>query len=76
MLEENILPYYRVVSLDPADSLEVARRMAIGEWRGGRIYDALHPRCAHKAGADWIYTFNVRHFQQMAPELEGKICAP
>jgi hypothetical protein len=50
--------------------------MAIGEWRGGRIYDALHPRCAHKAGADWIYTFNVRHFQQMAPELEGKICAP
>jgi predicted nucleic acid-binding protein len=58
------------------DYVEAAQRMALGEWRGGRIYDALHLRCADKVGADSIYTFNARHFQQMAPDLEGKICAP
>jgi hypothetical protein len=43
---------------------------------GGRIYDALHLRRARQAACDRVYTFNVRHFQQLAPDLAGRIGAP
>jgi predicted nucleic acid-binding protein len=31
---------------------------------GGRIYDALVARCALKAKADAVYTWNTRHFEE------------
>lgn len=76
ILEENILPHCRPINLDPKDYVQLAQRMAAHDWKGGKFYDALHLRCAQKANADRIYTFNVKHFQQMAPELAGSICAP
>jgi hypothetical protein len=36
----------------------------------------LHLDSAKKAACDRIYTFNVRHFQQLAPELRGLIGSP
>jgi predicted nucleic acid-binding protein len=39
-------------------------------------YDALHLRCAEKAGVDRIYTFNARHFEQLAPQFSGKCVVP
>ena len=43
---------------------------------GARVYDALHLQCAKKAGCDRIYTFNVRHFRQLAPDWAEQIAAP
>ena len=51
-------------------------RLAESGWIGERIYDALHLRCAKKAACDRIYTFNVRPFQQLAPDLADRIGAP
>jgi hypothetical protein len=45
-------------------------------WIGGRIYDALHLSCARQPACDRVYTCNVRHFQQLAPDLAGRIGAP
>ena len=45
-------------------------------WIGGPIYDALHLSCARNAACDRIYTLNVRHFQQLAPDLADRIGAP
>jgi hypothetical protein len=45
-------------------------------WIGGRIYDALDLSCARQAACDRVYTFCVRHFQQLAPDLAGRIGAP
>jgi predicted nucleic acid-binding protein len=76
ILQENILPYVQVVSLEPADYQRVAREMAAGHWRSGKIYDALHLCCAEKQPIDLIYTFNVGDFQRLAPHLRTKIRSP
>jgi len=43
---------------------------------GGAIYDALIARCALKARAEKIYTWNVRHFRQFGPDVEKKLRTP
>ena len=35
---------------------------------GGTVYDALLARCALKARAETLYTWNVKHFQQLGLE--------
>ncbi len=35
---------------------------------GGTVYDALLARCALKATAEILYTWNVKHFQQLGLE--------
>ena len=76
LLTDNVLPYFQVVTLNGKDYEETIRRCAQQGWSGGRVYDALHLRCAHKAGCTQIYTLNVRHFQQLAPELADRIITP
>jgi len=43
---------------------------------GGIIYDALLMSCARKAAADVIFTFNPKHFNQVAPDWERRIEMP
>jgi predicted nucleic acid-binding protein len=43
---------------------------------GGKIYDALLLRCAIKWHADVIYTWNVKHFQNISPEIHSRIQTP
>ena len=76
LLSLNVLPYFRIVTLTPKMYQETIEECANRGWLGGRIHDALHLCCAKKAACDRIYTFNVRHFQQLAPDLADRIGAP
>ena len=76
LLSENVLPDFQIVTLTSAMYRETIQECAESGWIGGRIYDALHLRCAKKAACDRIYTFNVRHFRQLAPEWAERIAAP
>jgi len=76
LLSLNVLPYFRIVTLTPKMYQETIEECANRGWIGGRIYDALHLCCAKKAACDRIYTFNVHHFQQLAPDLADRIGAP
>lgn len=76
LLVDDILPYFEIVSLSAKEYTETIRRCANQGVAGGRLYDALHLRSAQKANCSRIYTFNVRHFQQLAPELAADISAP
>ena len=67
MLEDNLLPYFHVVPLDPADYVEVVREMARDGWRSGRVYDALHLRCARKQPIDRVFTYNEKDLRACAP---------
>ncbi len=40
------------------------------------VYDALLLWCARRKRCERIYTFNTVHFEQLAPDLVGRICAP
>jgi hypothetical protein len=76
LLSLNVLPYFQIVTLTPEMYRETIQECADRGWIGGRIYDALHLCRAKKAACDRIYTFNVRHFQQLAPDLAERIGAP
>lgn len=57
--------------------LEVVHHCATTGWAGGKVHDAVHLRCAQKAGCDRIYTFNVKDFRALAPSgLQDKIGPP
>jgi predicted nucleic acid-binding protein len=77
ILEDNLLPHFHVIALTPKDYREVIRELAAADWRSGKVYDALHLRCARKQPIDRLYTFNVKDFRALAPkELQDKIGAP
>jgi predicted nucleic acid-binding protein len=76
LLTRNILPNLTIVSLSSEEYLEVIQHCSENGWGGGLVYDALHIRSAQKANCERIFTFNVRHFEQLAPELRGRIMWP
>jgi predicted nucleic acid-binding protein len=76
LLAQNILPYFHIVALTAADYSSVLRQAAEKGWTGGLIYDALHLAAANSSRCQRIYTFNLRHFLQLAPNLQNIICSP
>ncbi len=64
------------VALTSNEYIETLRTCATLGLTGGTIYDALHIACARKSGAEWIYTWNLRHFRRAAPDLAGRIVEP
>lgn len=43
---------------------------------GASFYDALIARCAIKAEAETILTWNVKHFVRFGPEVAQRIATP
>jgi len=65
-----------IIALDGdeyADTLAVSAALGIV---GGGIYDALLARCALKAKAEAIYTWNARHYGQCGPEVTRRLRTP
>jgi predicted nucleic acid-binding protein len=67
---------YRLVSLTPTETFRMIEDAGQRGLRGSLIYDALLIACARKISADIIYTSNVRHFRQIAPDLASRIVLP
>ena len=76
MIADNIVPHFQMVSITKKDYLEAMKAVVDGGWSGAKIYDALIVGCAARSGAERIYTFNLSDFQQLAPNLRDRICAP
>ena len=76
MIEDNVLERFEIVTLTAKEYQQTIHDCALQGWSGGRIYDALQLKAARKANCERIYTFNVRHFQQMAPDLSSRIVSP
>jgi predicted nucleic acid-binding protein len=76
LLAENILPHFHVAALSAAQYTSVLRQAAEKGWTGGLVYDALHLAAATSNHCKRIYTFNLRHFLQLAPQMQDVICSP
>lgn len=63
-----------VVALNEAEYYSAIQNAADRGVMGGTIYDALLVRCAAKAKAEIIYTWNIKHFQQI--DFAGRIRTP
>ena len=65
-----------IVSLDREEyfkALEASSALGIA---GGAIYDAVLARCAIKAKAQAIYTWNAKDFTRLGPEIARRVKAP
>jgi len=65
-----------VISLDPREYRLAIREAATAGIVGGTIYDALLGRCALKARATRIYTWDVGDFQRLSTEIAEKVRTP
>lgn len=65
-----------IVSLTADEYFEAMKDAAARGISGGLIYDLLLARCAVKAGAEIIYTWNVKHFEQLGPEISWRLRTP
>jgi predicted nucleic acid-binding protein len=65
-----------LISLAEAEYVETIQGAGEIGLTGGRLYDALLLRCAEKAKAAVIYTWNLKHFRMIAPHLTERIRTP
>ena len=65
-----------LVALDEEEYYATIKQASALGVMGGTVYDALLARCALKAGAQTLYTWNVKHFQQLGLEVIKRIRTP
>lgn len=75
-IEENVLSRFEIGSLNGGEYGRVIKECAAQGRGGGRIFDAIHIATARKTQCGRIYTFDVAHFRQLAPDLLDRILAP
>ena len=73
---EQMMERLTVAALDASEYMSVIRELSDRRFVSGRVYDALLLACARKVQAEVIYTWNVQHFAQLAPDLAGRIRTP
>jgi predicted nucleic acid-binding protein len=73
---ENIRERLTLVTLDAAEYSAALRQSAAAGIVGGAVYDALLAHCALKVRSEIIYTWNVKHFQQLMPEIARRVRTP
>ncbi len=66
----------RLIGLEPEEYFVAIDELAAAGVVGGTIYDGLLARCALKAKAQFIYTWNTRHYRQFGPEVEKRLRTP
>jgi predicted nucleic acid-binding protein len=77
IIEQMVLPHLELVTLTPRECREVIRDCAMAGWTGGKVYDAIHLRCAQKSRFDRLYTFNGKDFRALAPDdIRNRIVTP
>ena len=69
LIEESISERLKAIHLTVGDYQDVLRQVARLGLASGAVYDALHARCAQKARADRILTYNITHFERF--DLSG-----
>lgn len=73
---DSVAERLELISLDVPEYQHAIREAASAGIVGGTIYDALLDRCALKARATRIYTWNVAHFRMLGAEIAGKVRTP
>jgi len=65
-----------IVTLDADEYYDTIAKAAERGFSSGRIYDALILRCAAKIKAEAVFTWNLKHFRVIAPNLAERIRTP
>lgn len=70
---ENIRERLALIALTGDEYHSAIKEAAEAGIIGGTIFDALIARCALKAKAEAIYTWNTRHFEQFGADITRRL---
>jgi predicted nucleic acid-binding protein len=73
---EEVRDRLTLVSLSAKEYFATIHNAAARGFAGGRIYDALLLACAAKYKAQAVYTWNLKHYQSLAPGFVSRIQSP
>jgi predicted nucleic acid-binding protein len=73
---EEIQRRLTLISLTAEEYLAAIHNTAGRGFTGGRVYDALLLACASKWRSQTIYTWNLKHFRALAPDIATGIKNP
>lgn len=73
---ERVRREFEVVELTVNEYLNAIAQCAEMGIRGAAVYDSLHARCAVKAGVGVLYTWNIRDFVRLGPDVAGIVRRP
>jgi predicted nucleic acid-binding protein len=73
---ENICERLRLVSLSGDEYYEAVKKASEIGIAGGTIYDLLIARCALKAKAEAIFTWNTNHFELFGDAIRARLKTP
>ena len=65
-----------LVALDEVEYFKVLEGAAADGIAGGTTYDALIARCALKADAQTLYTWNTKHFTRLGERVASRLKQP
>ncbi len=72
----NLRERLTIVALTETDYFQALENSAALGVVGGTIYDALLAQCAIKVKAETIYTWNIRHYQLLGPDVVKRMKTP
>ena len=67
---------FTIVTLTEDEYYTTIERALARGFTSGRVYDALLLRCAMKVKAEAIYTWNLKHFRAINPEVADRMRTP
>jgi predicted nucleic acid-binding protein len=76
LFAEEVRNRLTLVSLSAEEYFAAIQDASSSGFTGGRIYDSLLLACASKCKAQAVYTWNLKHYQSLAPGLAPRIQAP
>jgi predicted nucleic acid-binding protein len=76
LLLDSLSTRFTFITLDSMEYWTVIADSSEAGIVGGRIYDALLARCALKASAEIIYTWNTAHFLQLGDRVARRVRTP
>lgn len=68
LIEESILARLVVMEIGKSEYLNAIENVSSKGLTSGIIYDALHAEAAKQASCSRIYTYNIEHFEALAPK--------
>lgn len=72
----SIRQHLTLISLEGEEYLQLVEKIAASRITSGAIYDALQARCAVKAQADTIYSWNTKDFLRLPGGLAQRAKRP
>ncbi|MFW5710909.1 MAG: type II toxin-antitoxin system VapC family toxin [Spirochaetia bacterium] len=68
LIEESVAARLEVIELNKSEYMRALENVSAKGLTSGIIYDALHVEAAKKSSCSRIYTYNLDHFEALAPD--------